>query len=217
MSRFKPVGKKRTKAKAPAKQGQDNRRSHCQVFAVAAASAAAAGTASPVTAPANDAVVLPAGSLGTDAPSGISAPSTTAATTAVIAAATSSVAGADMPDFAATTHSAAASVPLPKKGSLKIKKHAKGSNSSAIEAAAASVTTTSSTANTSHSAPFTADAAATVMKPICQSSCVPAQTAMAILWYVLYEFVYTNLYVLCFYMNSHILILYVNLYKFIGV
>ncbi len=52
MARFKPVGKKRTKAKAPAKQGQDNRCSHCQVFAAAAAAAggAAAGAASPVTA-----------------------------------------------------------------------------------------------------------------------------------------------------------------------
>ncbi len=138
MARFKLGGKKRTNAKAPAKLGQDNSRSHHQVFSAAAA-AAAAGAASPVTTPANDAVVLPAVSLGTNAPSGISAPSATAATTAVIAAATSSVAGADMPDFAATTCSAAAGVPLLKKGSSKAKKHAKGSASSAIEAAAVSV------------------------------------------------------------------------------
>ena len=54
MARFKPVGKKRTK-KAPAKQGQENRHSNCQVFAASAAAAAgaAAGAASPVTAPAN--------------------------------------------------------------------------------------------------------------------------------------------------------------------
>jgi hypothetical protein len=109
MARFKPVGKKRTKAKAPAKQGQDERRSHCQVVAAAAAAAA----------PADDAIVPPAGSLGTNAPSGIVAPSATAATTAVIAAATSSVAGANMPDFATATCSAAAGVPLPKKGSSK--------------------------------------------------------------------------------------------------
>jgi hypothetical protein len=96
VARFKLVGKKRTKAKAPAKQGQDNRRSHHQVSTAAAAAAAAAA---PVTAPANDTVVPPAGFLGTNASSGISAPSATAATTTVIAAATSSVAGANMPDF----------------------------------------------------------------------------------------------------------------------
>ncbi len=160
MARFKPVGKKRTKAKALAKQGQDNRHSHRQVFAAAAASTAAA--AAPVAAPADDAVVPPTGSLGTNAASGISAPSATAATTAVTATTTSSVAGADMPDFAAATHSAAAGVPLPKKGSLKAKKPAKGSAPSAIEAAAISVAATSSTANASHSAPPTADAATAV-------------------------------------------------------
>jgi hypothetical protein len=159
MARFKPVGKKRTKAKAPAKQGQDNRRSHCIFFAAAAAAAATAATAAaaaPVAAPANDAGVPPAGSLGTDSPSGIIAPSATAATTAVIAAATLSVAGADTPDFAAVTRSAAAGVPLlPKKCSLKVKKPAKGSAPSAIKATAVSVAAASSTANVSHSAPPT--------------------------------------------------------------
>ena len=176
---------------APAKQGQGNMRSSHQGVAgsAGAASGSAAGAASPVTAPANDTFVLLAGSLGTKTPSGISIPSATAATTAVIAATTSSVAGANMPDFAAATCSAAAGVPPPKKGSSKAKKHAKGFVSSAIEAAAVFVPTASSTANASHSAPFTADAATTVTKPICQSSCAAAQTAMAILRYVLCEFI----------------------------
>ncbi len=161
MARFKPVGKKRIKAKAPTKQGQDNWCSHCMVFAAAAAGAAAAAsaanpTAAPVAAPADDAGVLPAGSLGTKAPSGNIASSATAAITAVISATTSSVAGANMPDFAAATRSAAAGVPLPKKGSSKARKPANGSAPSAIEAAAISVATTSSTANASHSAPPTA-------------------------------------------------------------
>jgi hypothetical protein len=127
MARFKPAGKKRTKNMAPAKQGQDNRRSNHQVFAsyAAAAAAAAGGAVSSVTAPVDDTVVLPAGSLGTEAPSGISAPSATAAATAVIAAATSSVAGANLLDFAAAICSAAAGVPPPKKGSSKAKKLAK--------------------------------------------------------------------------------------------
>ena len=214
MARFKPVGKKRTTLKTLAKQGQDYWRSHCQVSAAedadaedAAAEDAAAGTAAPVTAPAHDAIVPPAGSLETDAPSGISAPSATTATTTVIAAATSSVTGANMPDFAAATCSAAAGVPPPEKGSSKAKKHAKGSASSAIEAPVVSVGAASSTANASHSAPFTADAATTVMEPIQQSSCcAAAQTAMAVLRYILYDFIYTNLYVLCFCMNSYIFI-----------
>ncbi len=191
---------------APAKQGQDNRHSNRQVFASysAACAGAAAGDASPVTAPADDTAVPPAGSLGSKAPSGISAPSATAAATAVIAAATSSVAGADMPDFAAATCSAAAGVPPPKKGSSKAKKLAKGSGPSAIEAATISVAAASSTTNASHSEPFTADAATTVTQPICQSSCAAAKTAMAVIQYVLYEFIYTNLYVLCFCMNSFV-------------
>jgi hypothetical protein len=91
MARFKPVGKKMTKKMAPAMQGQDNMRSSCQVVAgsAGASSGAAAGTALPVTAPANDTFVPLAGSLGTKTPSGISFPSATAATTAVSAAATS--------------------------------------------------------------------------------------------------------------------------------
>jgi hypothetical protein len=56
----------------------------------------------------------------------------------------------------------------------------------------------------SDSAPFTADAATTEMQPIRQSSCAAAQTAKAILRYVLYQFMYTNLYLLCFCMNSYI-------------
>ncbi len=86
---------------APAKQGQDNMHSSCQVVAgsAGASSGAAAGAASSVTAPADDTFVLLAGSLGTETPSGISNPSATAATTAVSAATTSSVAGADMPDL----------------------------------------------------------------------------------------------------------------------
>ncbi len=102
---------------APAKQGRDNMRSSHQVVAgsAGASSGAAAGAASPVTAPVNDTFVPLAGSLGTKTPSGISIPSVTAATTAVSAAATSSVAGANMPDFAAAACSAAAGVPPPKK------------------------------------------------------------------------------------------------------
>ncbi len=92
------------------------------------------------------------------------------------------MAGADMPDFAAATRSAAAGVPPPKKGLSKAKKPAKGSAPSAIEAAAVSIAATSSTANVSHSAPPTADAATAVTKPICQSSWAAAQTAMAVLW-----------------------------------
>ncbi len=184
------------KKMAPAKLGQDNMRSNRQVIAgsAGASSGAAAGAASPVTAPANDTFVQLAGSLGTKTPSGISVPSATAATTAVSAAATSSVAGANMPDFAAAACSAAAGVPLPKKGSSKAKKHAKGSVSSATEAAAVSVAAASSSINASDSAPFTADAVTTEMKPIRQSSHTAAQTAKAILWYVLYQFIYTNLY-----------------------
>ncbi len=101
-----------------------------------------------------------------------------------------------MPDFAAATHSAAASVPLPKKNSSKAKKLKKGSVPSAIEAAAVSVATASSTTNASHAA------ATTVMQPICQSPRAAAKTAMAVLRYILYEFKHTNLYVLCFCMNS---------------
>ncbi len=236
---------------APAKQGQDNMRSSRQVVAgsAGASSGAAAGAASPVTAPADDTFVPLAGSLGTKTPSGISVPSATAATTAISAAATSSVAGADMPDFAAAACSAAAGVPLPKKGSLKAKKRAKGSVPSATEeaaisfaaafssinasdsapftadaattvmqpicqsfctaaqtteAAAVSIATASSSINASDSAPFTADAATPEAQPICQSSCAAAQTTKAILWYVLYQFIYTNLYLLCFCMNSYI-------------
>jgi hypothetical protein len=109
MARFKPVGKKRTKKMAPAKQGQDNMRSSCQVVAgsAGASSGATAGAASPVTAPADDTFVPLAGSLGTKTPSGISIPSATVATTAVSAAATSSVAGANMLDFATAACSAA--------------------------------------------------------------------------------------------------------------
>jgi hypothetical protein len=181
MVRFKPVGKKRTKKRAPAKQGQDNMRSSCQVVAgsAGASSGAAAGAASPVTAPADDIFVLLAGSLGTKTPSGISVPSATAATTAVSAATTSSVAGADMPNFAAAACSAAAGVPLPKKGSSKAKKHAKGSVPSATEATAISFAAASSSINASDSAPFTADAATTVTQPICQSSHAAAQTSEA--------------------------------------
>jgi hypothetical protein len=183
MARFKPVGKKRIPKVAPAKLGQDNMRSSHQVVAgsVGASSGAAAGAASPVTAPADGTFVLLAGSLGTKTPSGISVPSATAATTAVSAAATSSVAGADMPDFAAAACSAAADVPPPKKGSLRAKKRAKGSVPYATEAAAVSVAAASSSINASDSAPFTADAVTTEMKPICQSSCAAAQTAKAIL------------------------------------
>jgi hypothetical protein len=191
---------------APAKQGQDNMRSSRQVVAgsAGASSGATAGATSPVTAPADDTFVPLAGSLGSNTPSGISVPSATAATMAVSAAATSSVAGADMPDFAATTHSAAASVPPPKKGPLRAKKHAKRSVPSATEAAAISVAAASSSINASDSAPFTADAVTTEMKPIRQSSHAAAQTAKAILWYVLYQVIYTNLYLLCFCMNSYI-------------
>ncbi len=173
---------------APAKQGQDNMHSICQVVADSAGASfgAAAGTASPVTAPADDTFVPLAGSLGTKTPSGISFPSATAATTAVSAAATSSVAGADMPDFAAAARSAAAGVPPPKKGSSKAKKRAKGSVPSAIEAAAISFAAASSSINSSDFAPFTADTATTVTQPICQSPCAAAQTAKAILWYILY-------------------------------
>jgi hypothetical protein len=124
IAKFKPLAKKRkvkSKTKAPAKQGQDNWQSSRQVLAAAAAAVAAA----PVAASTDDAIVPPTGSLGTNAPSKISAPSATAATTIVIAAATSSTAGADMPDFASTTCSAAAAVPTPKKVSLKAKKPAK--------------------------------------------------------------------------------------------
>jgi hypothetical protein len=90
-----------------------------------ASSGAAAGAASPVTAPANDSFVPLAGSLGTKSPSGIYSPSATAASTAVSATATSSLAGANMPDFATAACSAAAGVPPAKKGSQKAKKHAK--------------------------------------------------------------------------------------------
>jgi hypothetical protein len=181
MARFKPVGKKRTKKMAPAKQGQDNMHSSHQVVAGSsgASSGAAAGAASPVTAPADDTFVPLASSLGTNTPSGISIPSATAATTAVSAAATSSVAGADMPDFAAAACSAAAGVPPPKKGSSKAKKRAKGSVPSATEAAAISFAAASSFINASDSAPFTADAATTVTQPICQSSRAAAQTTEA--------------------------------------
>ncbi len=201
MARFKLLGKKRkgaSKAKAPAKQGRDNQHSGHHVLAAAAADA----TAAHVAAPTANAVVPPAGSLGTNAPSGISAPSATVATTAVIAAATSSTAGANMPDFATATGSAAASVPPPKKGSSTAKKPAKGTAftsgiaaPSAIDAAAVSIAAASSTANANHSAPPTADAATAVMKPICQSSRAAAQTAKAVLWQVLYEFLCTNWYV----------------------
>jgi hypothetical protein len=205
MARFKLVGKKRTKKMAPAKQEQDNMCSSCQFVAgsAGASSGAAAGAASPVTAPADDTFVPLAGSLGTETLSGISFPSATAVTTAVSAAATSSVAGADMPDFAAAACSAAAGVLPPKKSSLRAKKHARGSFPSATKAAAVSVAATSSSINASDSAPFTADAVTTEMKPICQSSCAAAQTAKAILQYVLYQFIYTNLYLLCFCMNSY--------------
>jgi hypothetical protein len=117
MARTKPQGKKMgaSKAKTAAKQGQDNRRSSCQVLATSAAAIAAA----PVAAPTTDAVVPTAGSLGTDAPSGISAPSAIAATTAVIASATSSTATAD--------HSAAAAAPpSSKKGVSKARAPAEG-------------------------------------------------------------------------------------------
>ncbi len=188
---------------APAKLGQDNMRSSCQVVAgsAGASSGATAGAASPVTAPANGTFVPLTGSVGTKTPSGISIPSATAATTTVSAATTSSVAGADMPDFAAAACSAAAGVPPPKKGSSRAKKRAKGSVPSATEAAAISIAATSSSINASDSAPFTADAVTTEMKPIRQSSCIAAQTAKAILWYVLYQFIYTNLYLLYFLMN----------------
>jgi hypothetical protein len=107
-------GKDASKAKAPAKQGQDNWRSSCQVLTAAAPDAAAA----PVAAPTTNAVVPPAGSLGTDAPSGISPLSATAATTAVINAATSYTAAAD--------HSAAAAAPSSKKGASKARAPAEG-------------------------------------------------------------------------------------------
>ncbi len=137
MARFKLVGKKRIKKMAPAKLGQDNMCSSHQVVAgsAGASSGAAAGAASPVAAPANDTFVLLAGSLGTETPSGITFPSATAATSTVSAATTSSVAGADVPDFAATTCSAAAGVPPPKKGSSWARKHAKRSIPFATEAA----------------------------------------------------------------------------------
>jgi hypothetical protein len=175
---------------APAKLGQDNMRSSRQVVAgsAGASSGAAAGAASPVTAPADGTFVPLAGSLGTKTPSGMSFPSATAATTAVSAATTSSVAGANMPDFASAACSAAAGVPQLKKGSSRAKKHAKGSVPSATKTAAISVAAAS----------FTADSVTTEMKPICQSSCTAAQTAKAILQYVLYQFTYTNLYLLCF-------------------
>jgi hypothetical protein len=180
MARFKPVGKIRTKKMAPAKQGQDKMRSSHQDVAgsAGASSGAAAGAASPVTAPADDTFVPLAGSLGTKTPSGICVPSATAATTAV-SAATSSVAGANMPDFAAAACSAAVGVPPPKKGSSKTKKCAKGSVPSATEAAAISFSAASSSINASDSAPFSADAATTVMQPICQLSCAAAQTTEA--------------------------------------
>ncbi len=117
MARFKPIGKKRkgaSKAKVPAKQGQDNWRSSHLVLAAAVADAAAA----PVAAPTTNAVVPPAGSLGTGAPSGISTPSATSATTAFMAAATSST--------AATDHSAAAAAPSSKKGVSKARAPAEG-------------------------------------------------------------------------------------------
>ncbi len=185
---------------APAKQGQDNMRSSRQVVAgsAGASSGATAGAASPVTAPADDTFVPLAGSLGTKTLSGISIPSATAATTAVSAAATSSVAGTKMPDFATAACSTAAGVPPPKKGLSRAKKCAKGFVTSATEATAISIAAASSSINTSDSAPFTADAVTTEMKPICQSSCAAAQTAKAILWYILYQFMYTNLYLLCF-------------------
>ncbi len=198
MARFKPVGKKRPNKMAPAKLVPVNMRSNRQVVAgsAGASSAAAAGTASPVTAPADDIFVLLAGSLGTKSTSGISVPSATAASTAVSATTTSSLAGADMPDFASAACSAAAGVPPAKKGSQKAKKRAKRSIPSAIEAAAISVAPISSSINASDSVPFTADTATTVMQPIHQSSLAAAQTAKAILWYVLYQFIYTNLHLL---------------------
>ncbi len=198
MARFKPVGKKRPNKMAPAKLVPVNKRSNHQVVAgsAGASSGATAGAASPVTAPADDTFVPLAGSLGTKSPSGISSPSATAASTTVSATATSSLAGADVPDFAAAACSAAASVPPAKKGSQKAKKRAKGSIPSATEAAAISVAATSSSINASDSAPFTADAATTEMQPICQSSRAAAQTAKAILRYVLYQFIHTNLYLL---------------------
>ncbi len=127
MARFKPVGTKWPTKMAPAKLVPVNMRSNRQVVAgsAGASSGAAAGTASLGTAPANDAFVSLAGSLGTKSPSGISIPSATAASTAVSATTTSSSAGADMPDFAAAAHSAAAGVPPAKKGSQKAKKRAK--------------------------------------------------------------------------------------------
>jgi hypothetical protein len=198
MARFKPVGKKRPYKMGPAKLVLVNMCSDCQVVAgsAGASSGAAAGAASPVTAPADDTFVPLAGPLGTVSPSGISSPSATAASTAVSATATSSSAGANITDFATTAHSAAAGVPLAKKGSQKTKKHAKGSVPSATEATAISVAAASSSINASDSAPFTADAATTETQPICQSSCAAAQTAKAILWYVLYQFIYTSLYLL---------------------
>jgi hypothetical protein len=138
MARSKWQGKKKgaSKAKSPAKQGQGNQRSRHQVIAAAAAACAAA----PVSVPTADGVVLPPGSLGTDAPSGISTPSATAAATA------------DFPESAATNQSAAAAVPLPKKGALKAKNPAKGTAvasgiaaPSANAAAAVSIATASST------------------------------------------------------------------------
>ncbi len=117
MARTKPQGKKKmgtSKVKAPAKQGQDNWRSSCQVLAAAAAAAAAA----PVAAPTTDAVILPAGSSGTVAAFGISAPSATAAATTVIVAAPSSTATAN--------HSAAAAAPPSKKGASKARAPVEG-------------------------------------------------------------------------------------------
>jgi hypothetical protein len=168
MARFKPVGKKRVKKMAPVKLGQDNMRSSHQVVAgsAGASSGATAGAASPVTAPADGTFVLLAGSSGTKTTSGISIPSATAATTAVIATATSSMAGADMPDFAAAACSAATGVLPPKKGSSRAKKCAKGSVPSATEATAISVAAASSSINASDSASFTADVFTTEMKSI---------------------------------------------------
>jgi hypothetical protein len=198
MACFKPVGKKQPNKMAPAKLVPVNMRSNRLVVAgsAGASSGATAGAASPVTAPANDTFVPPAGSLGTKSPSDISIPSATAASTAVSATATSSSAGANIPDFSVAASSAAAGVPPAKKGSQKAKKCAKGSLPSAIEAAAISVAAASSSINASASAPFTADAATTEMQPIRQSSCTAAQTAKVILWYILYQYIYTNLYLL---------------------
>jgi hypothetical protein len=179
MARFKPLGKKRkgaSKTKAPAKQGQDNQRSGRHILAAAAADAAAA----PVAAPTTDAVVPPAGSLGTDAPYGIFTPSATSATTAVIAAATSSMATAD--------HSAAAAAPSSKKGTSKARTPAEEFAAvSGFAVPSANAAAGVSGANMPDFAAATCSAATAVpppkkvTKPIRQSSRAAAQTAKAVL------------------------------------